>query len=58
MCRDFTKTALAKERVLIGRLCTAVNAFYEKPENMEAYVKWKKDKETENDENYDYDGYS
>ena len=38
-------TALARENLMLDRLSAAVNAFYENPQNMQAYLAWKKNKE-------------
>lgn len=42
---------------MLDRLCAAVNAFYDKPENQRAYEAWKKNKEAkhENHDNYGSD---
>lgn len=56
MRQELAETALARENLLLDRLCAAVNAFYENPENMKAYLAWKKNKEALKNENHDNDG--
>ena len=41
---------------MLDRLCAAAKAFYEKPENMQAYLAWKKNKEANQNENYNHNG--
>ena len=37
---------------MLDRLSAAVNAFYENPQNMQAYLAWKKNKEAKQNENH------
>jgi hypothetical protein len=37
-------TALARENLMLDRLSAAVNAFYEDPQNMQAYLAWRQNK--------------
>lgn len=40
---------------MLDRLCVAVTAFYENPQNVQAYEAWKKNKEaTKNENNRNY----
>ena len=52
MRQELAETALARENLMLDRLCTAVKAFYENPQNMQAYLAWKKNKEATNNENH------
>lgn len=56
MRQEFAETALAREQLMLDRLCAAAKAFYEKPENMQAYLAWKKNKEANQNENYNHNG--
>lgn len=56
MRQGLNETALARENLMLDRLCVAVNAFYKNPNNMQAYLAWKKNKETDKNENYDHNG--
>ena len=48
-------SALAREQVMLDRLCAAVTAFYENPQNVQAYEAWKKNKEaTKNEDHRNY----
>lgn len=38
---ELQETAQARERVMLDRLCEAVKAFYEDPNNKEAYLAYK-----------------
>ena len=49
-------TALARENLMLDRLSAAVNAFYENPQNMQAYLAWKKNKEAKQNENHRNNG--
>jgi hypothetical protein len=50
------ETALARENLMLDRLSAAVNAFYENPQNMQAYLAWKKNKEAKQNENHRNNG--
>lgn len=54
MRRDTHESALAREQVMLDRLCAAVKTFYENPKNKQAYEAWKQNKEAnyESDNNY------
>lgn len=45
MRQELAETALAREAFMLDRLCAAVKAFYEDPNNVKAYEAWKKNKE-------------
>ncbi len=53
MRQELHETALARETLMLDQLCAAAKAFYEKPENMQAYLAWKKNKEANQNENHD-----
>ena len=55
MRQELAETALAREAFMLDRLCAAVKAFYEDPNNVKAYEAWKKNKEaTKNENNRNY----
>lgn len=56
MRQELAETALARENLMLDRLCAAVNAFYENPQNVQAYLAWKKNKEAQQNENHNHDG--
>lgn len=56
MHQELAETALARENLMLDRLCAAVNAFYENPQNMQAYLAWKKNKEANHNENHTHNG--
>lgn len=41
---------------MLDRLCAAVKAFYENPQNAQAYEAWKKNKEANQNENHNHNG--
>ena len=55
MRQELADTALAREAFMLDRLCAAVKAFYEDPNNVKAYEAWKKNKEAQY-ENHCHDG--
>lgn len=56
MRQELAETALARENLMLDRLCATVNAFYENPQNMQAYLAWKKNKEAKQNENHTHNG--
>ena len=40
--------ARAKEKVMLRRLCAALDAFYDNEENIKAFEKWKENKNAKN----------
>lgn len=56
MRQELHETALARESLMLDQLCVAAKAFYEKTENMQAYLAWKKNKEANQNENYNHNG--
>lgn len=58
MRQELHETALARETLMLDQLCAAAKAFYEKPENMQVYLAWKKNKEANQNENHDNYGFN
>lgn len=56
MRQKLAKTALARENLMLDCLCTAVEEFYSKKENIQAYEAWKKNKEATQNGNHNKNG--
>lgn len=55
MRQALADSALAREDVMLDRLCVAAKEFYENPFNQQAFLAWKKNKEAQY-EDHDHDG--
>ena len=55
MRQALADSALAREDVMLDRLCAAAKEFYENPLNQQAFLAWKKNKEAQY-EDHDYHG--
>lgn len=51
MHQKIAEINLARENLMLDRLCAEVKAFYEKPENVKAFKAWKKNKEDNHENN-------